>query len=83
MTGKAQIDADMIEAVYHFATQNVGATILPSFLANRGVEAGKLVRLLPDWSLRPLGIYAVWPDKSRRESLTLLFVRFLAERRLC
>lgn len=83
VTGKAQIEVDSIEAVYHFATMNMGATILPSFLAERGIKSGEFVRLLPDWSLRRLGIYAVWPDKSRRESLALLFIRFLAERGLC
>ena len=74
---------DSIDAVYYFATQNMGATILPSFLADRGVASGDLIRLLPDWGLRELGIFAVWPDKSRRESLTLLFVRFLADQGLC
>lgn len=83
VTGNAQIEVDSIDAVYHFATQNMGATILPSFLAERGIASGALVRLIPDWTLRPLGIYAVWPDKSRRESLTLLFVRFLADQGLC
>ncbi|MGI3187412.1 LysR family transcriptional regulator [Nioella aestuarii] len=83
VTGNAQIEADSIEAVYHFATQNLGATTLPSFLADRGVEAGHFVRLLPDWHLRPLGIFAVWSDTSRRESLTLMFVRFLAAQDLC
>ena len=73
VTGNAQIEVDSVDAVYHFATQNMGVTILPSFLAERGIAAGCLVRLIPDWSLRPLGIYAAWPDKSRRESLTLLF----------
>ncbi|MEM8981216.1 MAG: LysR family transcriptional regulator, partial [Pseudomonadota bacterium] len=42
------------------------------------IDNSKLVQLLPDWRLKPLGFYAVWPDKSRRESLALLFVRFLA-----
>jgi DNA-binding transcriptional LysR family regulator len=83
VTGHAQIEVDSIDAVYHFAVQNMGATILPSFLAERGIEAGTLVALLPDWTLRPLGIYAVWPDKSRRESLALLFIRFLADEGLC
>lgn len=81
--GNAQIEVDSIEAVYHLCTQNVGAAVLPSFLAEKGVADGKLVRLLPEWSLDPLGIYAVWPDKSRRESLTLMFVRFLADQSLC
>lgn len=83
VTGNAQIEVDSIDALYHLALQDTGVTILPSFLAQQGEEAGKLVRLLPDWTLRPLGIYAVWPDKSRRESLTLLFVRYLAEQELC
>lgn len=83
VTGNAQIEVDSIDAVYHFAVQNMGVTILPSFLAERGIASGELVGLLPDWELRPLGIYAVWADKSRRESLTLLFVRFLAEQGLC
>lgn len=83
VTGNAQIEVDNVEALFHLATQNAGVTILPSFLAIRGVEAGALVRLLPEWTLRELGIYAVWPDTSRRENLTLLFVRFLAEQELC
>ncbi|MEO0484897.1 MAG: LysR family transcriptional regulator [Pseudomonadota bacterium] len=83
VTGSSQIEVDSIDALYHLATENVGATVLPSFLATRGEAAGKLVRLLPDWTLEPIGIYAVWPDKSRRESLTLLFVRFLADQGLC
>lgn len=83
VTGNAQIEVDAIDAVYLFATQNMGATVLPSFLAERGMAEGKLTPLLPDWTLKPLGIYAVWPDKSRRESLTLLFIRYLAEQGLC
>ncbi|MEM1233597.1 MAG: LysR substrate-binding domain-containing protein, partial [Pseudomonadota bacterium] len=83
VTGKAQIEVDSIEALNHLVGQNLGATILPLNMAERGVARGDFVRLLPDWTLRELGIFAVWPDKSRRESLTLLFVRFLAEQGLC
>jgi DNA-binding transcriptional LysR family regulator len=72
---------DSVDALYHFACQNLGVTVLPAHLAERGVASGALVRLLPDWKLRPLGYYAVWADKSRHENLTLLFVRFLAEAR--
>ncbi|WP_239479880.1 LysR substrate-binding domain-containing protein [Actibacterium sp. 188UL27-1] len=37
VTGRAQIEADSVDVLYHFATQNIGVTILPSFLAERGV----------------------------------------------
>lgn len=77
--GQARLEADSIDALYHFTCQNLGATVLPEHLAVRGETSGKLVRLLPDWRLIPIGFFAVWPDTSRRESLTLLFVRFVAE----
>jgi len=78
--GQARLETDSIDALYHFALQNLGATVLPEHLAARGEASGGLVRLLPDWHLVPLGFFAVWPDTSRRESLTLLFVRFVADR---
>ncbi|MEM6914345.1 MAG: LysR family transcriptional regulator [Pseudomonadota bacterium] len=83
VTGRAQLEVDSIDALYHIACRNMGVTILPSFLAKQGIEQDHLVELLPNWRLRELGIFAVWPDKSRRESLTLLFVRFLADQGLC
>ncbi|UYV38087.1 LysR family transcriptional regulator [Rhodobacteraceae bacterium D3-12] len=76
--GQARLEVDSIDALYHFTSQNLGATVLPEHLAARGEAEGRLVRLLPDWQLIPLGIFAVWPDTSRRESLTRMFVRFVA-----
>lgn len=83
VTGTSQLEVDSIDALYHMTSQNVGATVLPRHLAERGIATGDFVRLLPDWSLRPLGIFAVWPDSSRRENLTVFFVRFLAEHTFC
>ena len=77
--GQARLEVDSVDALYHFACKNLGATVLPEHLAARGETEGKLSRLFPDWRLKPLGIFAVWPDTSRRENLTLLFVRFLAK----
>ena len=76
--GQARLEVDSVDALYHFTCQNLGATVLPEHLAARGEAEGKLIRLFPNWQLAPLGIFAVWPDTSRRENLTLLFVRFLA-----
>ncbi|MEL7151108.1 MAG: LysR family transcriptional regulator [Pseudomonadota bacterium] len=79
VTGVSHLRVDSVDALYTFTTRNLGVTVLPDHLAQRGIDDGQLVQLLPDWSLRPLGFYAVWPDKSRRESVVLLFVRYLAE----
>ena len=79
ITGRSRLEVDSIDALYHFTCQNLGATVVPEHLAARGEADGKLVRLLPDWTLPPIGYFAVWPDTSRRENLTLLFVRFLTD----
>ena len=76
--GNSQIQVDSVDALYHYTRQNLGATVLPWHLAKKGLDTGEFVQLLPDWGLSALGCFAVWPDKSRRESLTLLLVRFLA-----
>lgn len=78
VTGQSQMQVDSPEALYQFASLNLGATVLPENLAERGIATGALVRLLPNWNPPKLGLYAIWPDSSRRENLTLLFVRFLA-----
>jgi DNA-binding transcriptional LysR family regulator len=82
VAGKYQLQVDNAEALSYFTYQNLGVTVLPWHLAKRGLQSGELVQLLPDWKLHPLECFAVWADTSRRESLTLLLVRFLAEREM-
>lgn len=79
VTGRSHISVNSADALYEFAARGLGITGIPEHMACRGFARGDLVHVLPDWSLRPLGLHAVWPDQSRRENLTILFVRFLAE----
>ncbi|MBT8080001.1 MAG: LysR family transcriptional regulator [Gammaproteobacteria bacterium] len=80
ITENFRISVNSTEAVWHFACQNMGLALLPEHMIADGLETGELVHVLPQWSVKPLGFYAVWPDKSRRENLTLQLVRFIAER---
>lgn len=43
--------------------------------------AGKVVEVLPAWSLESSGVYAVWPANAARTGLALRLVGFLDERR--
>lgn len=78
VTGRSSVSVNSAHALYEFATRGLGLTVIPENLARRGFDRGDLVRVLPEWSVTPLGLYAVWPNQSRRENLTTLFVRFLA-----
>ncbi|MGH1484665.1 MAG: LysR family transcriptional regulator [Cellvibrionaceae bacterium] len=78
----ARISVNSANALRHFVNQNAGVTILPENLAEDGLQSGELVHLLPEWGVKPLECYAVWPDKSRRENLTMLLVRHLVEKGL-
>lgn len=75
-----RIEVDSANALYEFARRGMGLTPLPERHAIRGIAQGELVHVLPDWKLKPLPLQAIWPDRSRRESLTLMFVRFLADK---
>ncbi|MEO0343171.1 MAG: LysR family transcriptional regulator [Pseudomonadota bacterium] len=76
---QSHISVNSAQALYEFAVRGVGLAAIPEHLACQGFDRGELIHLLPDWSLRSLGFHAIWADQSRRENLTLLFVRFLAD----
>lgn len=78
VTGKSNISVSSASALYEFALRGLGVTAIPENLAALGFQRGEIVRVLPNWSPRSLGLFAVWPSQIRRENLTVLFVRFLA-----
>ncbi|WP_421749030.1 LysR family transcriptional regulator [Cognatishimia sp.] len=79
VAGQNQIQVDNIESLQHLIRQNLGIAVVPKFVVEEHLTSGSLVKLIPEWRLKPLGVFAVWPDQARRENLTVLFVRFLAE----
>ncbi|MBU2983037.1 LysR family transcriptional regulator [Lentibacter algarum] len=48
----------------------LGIWHLPLGEIEHDLAQGRLVRVLPDWSLPDLGIYAVWPDIGPQKALT-------------
>ncbi|MEM6407388.1 MAG: LysR family transcriptional regulator [Pseudomonadota bacterium] len=75
--GRSTVTVSAADALYECAVRGLGLAHIPEHLASRGFERGELIPILPEWSLAPLGIYAVWPNQSRRENLTTYFVRYL------
>lgn len=77
-SGRARVEVEINPAIRtangdvlaDLARGGLGAVLAPGFLVKADLEAGRLVRLLPDWSAPPLGLWAVWhgrglPRKAR------------------
>lgn len=74
------VTVDDAIALTRLATAGLGLAIVTEFLAAEDIAAGRLVSVLPDWTLEPVGIYAVWPPNAPRRGLTARFVSFMADR---
>ncbi|WP_342807740.1 LysR family transcriptional regulator [Alteromonas sp. M12] len=79
ITENNRFSVNSAEALATFAKNHLGLAYLPEHIVAEDIKKGDLIHVLPEWKLKPLGYYAVWPNKSRRENLTILLVRFLAE----
>lgn len=74
------IEVDSVAALCQMAKAGIGIASVPRFLVKSELNDGRLIALSPDWDLLSPGAYVVWPNNVSSESLTLRFVRFLAER---
>ena len=57
----------------------LGIQKLPLIEVGADLAAGRLVQVLPDWSMATSNIYAVWPESSRRGTLVGLLLDHLLE----
>lgn len=76
---QARLRVDNFDALYSFACMDIGIAVMPIEFAQRGVQEEKLVRLFEDWRLPAITYFAVWPDRSHRESLVSVFVDFVSD----
>lgn len=74
------IEVDGVVALCQMAKSGLGIAAVPKVIAQDALDSGKLIALNPNWSLKPISLYAVWPNNVSEESLTLRFVRFMADR---
>jgi DNA-binding transcriptional LysR family regulator len=75
----SRISVNSANALKYYVRQGIGISILPENLIENELNSGELIHMLPEWEVKSLECYAIWPDKSRRENLTMLLVRHLVE----
>lgn len=60
---EARVAANSMIALRQFTLDGLGISAQPEPEVREALEEGKLVRLLPEWTLPPFGIYAVTPRR--------------------
>jgi len=75
---RGRISVDDYAALAELVAAGQGIGLLPAIHARDGVQAGRLVRVLPEWSSRSAHIYLVYPARQQPERVRLL-AEFLVE----
>ncbi len=66
---KAMMQTNDAQALYRLARAGAGLAIVPDFLANVDAAAGIVEHVLPDWTIAPLEVFAVWPANAPKHGL--------------
>ncbi|HFP9395831.1 TPA: LysR family transcriptional regulator [Raoultella ornithinolytica] len=60
---------DNVEAAYALAKQHIGLAAPPRYLSENDVKRAEMQEVVPDWSLEPLKVYAIWPANISTSSI--------------
>lgn len=77
VTGKSVVSANGTEASYVCVLAGIGLAVMPDYQVAEDIAAGRLVRVLPGWSLPAGGIHAVYPPAKYRPARVRAFVDIL------
>lgn len=75
-----RIQVDNIHAARDAAVFGLGITPLPVSLFEGELKTKKLERVLPDWKIAAVPLFAVWNNKARRNSLTRRLLTFITDK---
>lgn len=73
----SNLKVDNVQALKDFAIRGKGLASLPEEAALIGINRGELVNVLPNWHLKPMQMYVVWPDDNHRKNAAGVLVDFL------
>ena len=71
-----QVEVNSVSAAKSAVIAGLGIRQLPLSEIEAEIISGKLVRVIPEWSLPILGVYAVWPDAGPQKALTRRLIDF-------
>lgn len=77
ISGKPVVTANGTEASYVCVLAGIGLAVMPDYQVADDIAGGRLVRVLPEWSLPSGGIHAVYPPAKFRPARVRAFVDIL------
>ena len=76
---KVRIYSNDSRSIFSLVLAGAGIGIMPGFLAESEVAAGRLKYLLPDWELEAVKVFAEWPANAPKDGLVHLLVSELSD----
>lgn len=76
----ARLQTDSATALRALLLHGAGVSVMERMSVAADLEHGRLVRLLPDWRLPTVGLYAVYPPGRHVSAAARAFVEFYRER---
>ncbi|TMV93241.1 LysR family transcriptional regulator [Thioclava sp. BHET1] len=76
---KGDLTANDSQILRHAALASSGILVQPSYILQSDLEAGRLVPVLPEWSLDPLRLTVAYPSRTFLPLRTRLFIDHLVE----
>lgn len=73
------VSANSPELLVRLACLGCGIVAAPIIYANDAINRGELVRLLPEWNLPQVDVWAVFPGRRLMPTKTRVFLDFLSE----
>lgn len=72
-----KVCVNSVEAMSQLCIQGLGICTPPEYLVEKELSEGDLVEVLPEWTVAPIPISAVWPGNSVINSNTRRLVEFI------
>ena len=76
---KGRIKTNNGHAVRNLICEGAGISALTNFVIGKDLESGRLIQLLPDYSIQDVGVYAVYHHKQQQQAKIRTFINFLVE----
>lgn len=76
---RGNLEANSADGIYHATLAGIGIARLSSYLVGDDIRAGRLVRLLPDYSDEGSDIFAIYSDKRNLAPKVRAFIDYLVD----